>query len=532
MIRLSQFVRLRWIQVLGVLLGVSQVAGCAAEIERIPASKPTVRVEDDSRVVAARSTRNVSPIRIGARPPRDARGRTKVTVRFRGAPLAAALEQVCEAAGLQLLLDPKAADGLELTLAVDGQPVDQVLERIESAFPLTIERSGFVVVVSAAATPRLATLVYPVPGGLVPAALPQDFDSLHQLAFVSRMQQQDGGDEGQAEAAPFERLASHVESFLGQIERLVPWPDGASWYLDRRQGLLFVRAPEVTLDQVERCLDLICRDPIVVEIEARFLEVSEDRARELGVELGLNEDFPVHSDSEQVSVGSDSGTRVGIPALTDTSGGQLTILGLLSQPRFRAALRALETSGHAEVLSAPAISTINNSRATIAITTNLPYVEDYRPVLETDVVASDGISSTESSVALVAVINDRNFTGIVLNVTPSVGNAAERIHLRVQPVVRAQVGSITIADGAFLEGTQTPAITRPIIETRFLDTQLALEPGTTAVLGGLKNTVERRELTGVPILRSIPFLGWLFRRETTVKERRDLLIFVSARLRS
>ena len=97
-------------------------------------------------------------------------------------------------------------------------------------------------------------------------------------------------------------------------------------------------------------------------------------------------------------------------------------------------------------------------------------------------------------------------------------------------MVRDQVDSITISNAALVEGLETAPITRPVIETRFIDTQMAIPSGSTIVHGGLKNTVNRKEVRGIPILRSIPLLGRLFRRETIVRERRDLVIFVTARI--
>ena len=278
-------------------------------------------------------------------------------------------------------------------------------------------------------------------------------------------------------------------------------------------------------------------EPVSIEIETRFLEVGEGFHRDLGVELGLTDPFPLRRNSSgegKVVVSEESLTDFAVPPVIpgEPTGLNFSVLGVLSEPRFTALLRALETVEDAEVLSAPAVTTVNNSRATIAVTTNLPYVEDYRPVFDRTVVASEGISSTEANVALVAVINDRNFTGIVLNVTPSVGEGGERIQLRLQPVVREQVDAITISNGALVEGVATPAITRPIIETRFIDTQMTIPAGSTVVLGGLKNTVQRTEVRGVPLLRSIPLLGRLFRREIVRSERRDLVIFVTARLGS
>lgn len=517
---------------------------------------------------AAQSASPPASLRLGsARRPGDARGAQRVQLTLAQVPVGEALRQLATGVRLQLAMDEAAVANLAVTLQSVDLPLDELLELLESLLPLTLERRGAVLEVRARDGPRLALLLHALPAGLVTARRPMDFASLEQLSFISRSQRAgttDGGLErtpgswpapGTPPAAPADALsglgatvspggalgaaddltASHLEQFLARLPALVPWPEGSAWHLDRQRNLLFVRAPESTLDVVQQCLVHVAAPPTLIEIEARFVELTDGFARELGIEFGLSELFALDRDGlgrTRVALGDESGTRLGrAPLLPGVpSGLHLSVLGVLSQPRFEGILRALESRAVGEVRAAPVVAAVNNARATIAITRNLPYVEDYRPVFDTRVVASDGISSTESDVALVAVINDRNFTGIVLNVTPSVGSPSEPIHLLIQPVVRDQVDSITIADGALLEGGATPAITRPIIETRFVDTQLALENGGTVVLGGLRTRHERRETVGVPVLGWIPLLGRLFRRDVTREERRDLLIFVTARL--
>lgn len=480
-------------------------------------------------------SRGAAPFRVGhPASPDDATGRTPVTLQVDRAPLAQVLTEIAEGLSLQLLLDEAQFDGLTLSIRVEALPLHALLSRLEGLFPIRFERRGRVLEVHGREGPRLSLLVYPLPGGLLRAELPNDFDSLRQLSFISRVQRQESeGGDAFSDLSAEDSLpeGSHLERFLAQLPGLVRWPEGSAWFLDRRHNLLFVRGDPSVLDQVERCLDLVCQPAQSIEIEARFLELSEGAARDIGVELGLTESAPLHSGEEMVSLSADSGTRVGIPNLLPglPSGLNLEVLGIMSEPRFRAVLRAIESSEEAEVLSAPTVTSVNNSRATIAITTNLPYVEAYEPVFDTTVVSSDGISASDANVALVAVVNDRNFTGIVLNVTPSLGSDLGRLHLRIQPVVRDQVDAITIPGGAVVQGVETPPIARPVIETRYIDTQLVVPDGGTVVLGGLRSTVERTQTVGVPILSRIPLLGFFFRREVLVREQRDLMIFVTAR---
>ena len=57
-----------------------------------------------------------------------------------------------------------------------------------------------------------------------------------------------------------------------------------------------------------------------------------------------------------------------------------------------------------------------------------------------------------------------------------------------------------------------------------------VEDGQTAVIGGLIRTNDSRVRKGIPLLKDLPILGILFRSENTVRQNRELIIFVTPRL--
>ncbi len=459
--------------------------------------------------------------------------RRELRLSFHRVPLDEALLHAARLAQAEIMFDPEAVSGHELTLDMDAISLRDFLSHVERTFPVALARRGRVIEVRVQSAPEMSILVYPLPGGLVRRRLGNDFDSLRQLSFISRSHESTDSPSAELSSSAAEDPAlSHLEAFLNRLPELVAWPEGSHWYLDERRNVLIVRSTARVLDSIEQLMGSIVATPTQIQVETRFVELSEDDSRDLGVELGLLADAAVSKRRGDVltTVGADSATRFGLPSADRASGLRLSFLGVLSQPQFSSVLHAIEIDGAGEVLSAPSVTTVNNSRATMAITTNLPFVENYRPVVDRELVASEGISRSEQSVALVAEINDQNFTGIVLNVTPSVGHGAAVVQLHLQPVVRDRVGEITISEGALVEGVATPAIARPIIETRFLDTQMSIPDGATVVLGGLKKSVVTTRVTGVPLLRHIPILGRLFERETLLRERRDLIIFVTARI--
>jgi type IV pilus assembly protein PilQ len=73
-------------------------------------------------------------------------------------------------------------------------------------------------------------------------------------------------------------------------------------------------------------------------------------------------------------------------------------------------------------------------------------------------------------------------------------------------------------------------VNNPITSERVATTEVAIESGMTVVIGGLiKDTMADAE-NGIPLLKDIPVLGWLFKNKTKNKSRTELLIFITPEL--
>ena len=95
--------------------------------------------------------------------------------------------------------------------------------------------------------------------------------------------------------------------------------------------------------------------------------------------------------------------------------------------------------------------------------------------------------------------------------------ADEKIILDIHPEVSDLSTQSTVQGGV-------------IINTSEADTRVMVDDGQTAVIGGLIRNNEGRVRTGVPFLMDIPILGGLFSSISTVKQQRELIIFVTPHL--
>jgi type IV pilus assembly protein PilQ len=70
----------------------------------------------------------------------------------------------------------------------------------------------------------------------------------------------------------------------------------------------------------------------------------------------------------------------------------------------------------------------------------------------------------------------------------------------------------------------------PAIDTEEVETQVLVDDGETVVIGGIYAKNERKDETGIPVLRHIPLLGWLFKSKSVTTEKNELLIFLTPRI--
>jgi type II secretory pathway component GspD/PulD (secretin) len=113
--------------------------------------------------------------------------------------------------------------------------------------------------------------------------------------------------------------------------------------------------------------------------------------------------------------------------------------------------------------------------------------------------------------------------GIILKVIPSVGADKKTISLSLIPEV-----SEGTADGF----SYTGGVTLPKFTSRNLSTTVIVNSGETVVLGGLIKESRTKTVTRVPVLGNIPLLGAFFKKNRDSIERKNLLIFVTAKVLS
>ena len=198
-----------------------------------------------------------------------------------------------------------------------------------------------------------------------------------------------------------------------------------------------------------------------------------------------------YSDSPQLNVN--------LPVPNPAGQLALTLINLGSGNLINLELSALEADSRGKVVSSPRVVTADNQKASIEQGTEIPYV-------------TPGSANSPATVQFKKAV-------LRLDVTPQI-TPDNRIIMTVE-IRKDSVGQQVNLGGGF---------TVPAIDTKNVTTQIAVNNGDTAVIGGIYEETVNNDVTKVPLLGDLPVLGYLFKTTDKSLEKTELLIFLTPRV--
>jgi type IV pilus assembly protein PilQ len=321
--------------------------------------------------------------------------------------------------------------------------------------------------------------------------------------------------------------------------------------IDARSNTIIIRDIQRGIDAARDLLAKLDVPTPQVLIESNIVEATDTFVRDLGIQwgysYGIGPQFGTATGKEfpaSVSIGGSQGNGfpggvsgsglntggapttgpataggvplVGVPFIADfpaspqsgfgTGNGSAFDLALGSidgSKSLDARITALESEGKAKVISRPKVTTANNQIACIA------------SVIITHVRLPSAGTIIGSGGGAQAAAFQEFATGIILQVVPQV-SADGFVLLQLRVVSSTPTG------------TTTDSI--PDTTDREASTTVLIKAGETLVLGGVFRDQSRDNENGIPYFRSIPGLGWLFKRMFRSNTREELLVFLTPRV--
>ncbi|HUN54485.1 MAG TPA: type II secretion system secretin GspD [Smithella sp.] len=290
---------------------------------------------------------------------------------------------------------------------------------------------------------------------------------------------------------------------------------------DKATNTLVIMAEREDYKILENIIKQLDVPRAMVYIEALIMEVNVNTDFQLGVEWrGLKE----LNDSSAAFIGSGgAGTTTNpgaysiidsivTPATSSTStttttfpsGFSLGVLGTgitiagVTFPTIGAVIQAYKTDQDVSILSTPQIMTLDNEDAEINVGENVPYITQQQ--------------SSTTSTAVNYNTYEYKDVGVILDITPHI-NQGNFIRLKIS----LQSTKLTSAATS----------TTPTTLKRTAKTTTVVKDNETIVIGGLVGDSTEDDVYKIPLLGDIPYLGWLFRTHSNIREKTNMYVFLT-----
>lgn len=266
---------------------------------------------------------------------------------------------------------------------------------------------------------------------------------------------------------------------------------------DESQNALVLIAEPAQVRMIEDIVRQLDQPRAQVLIHAAIVEISGDIVEALGVQWGIKS-----GDAEGFI--NFPGTNIPIVGglkfddKTPAPEGSFLRLG---GDRFGALVSALASNSRSNLLSTPSLLTLDNQEAEIIVGQNVPF--------KTGSYATNGGGADNPFTTV-----ERKDVGISLKIKPHINDGAT-LRLEVAQEISDIAPSVSGVDSSDL-----------ITNKRALKSTILANDGDIIVIGGLIKDSVRTQESGVPLLRSIPYLGALFRWTKDTQTKSNLMVFL------
>ncbi|MDK2062331.1 secretin N-terminal domain-containing protein [Aliarcobacter butzleri] len=267
--------------------------------------------------------------------------------------------------------------------------------------------------------------------------------------------------------------------------------------LDLESNSLVVIASKNELKQIKDLIQELDKEKAQVYVQTKIIEVNNELVNKIGISYGII-NTSVRSDGINAISSNLNGGSSAIKEAVDTLGIKVSDLNIKSGLALGASLNLLQQNGALDIVSEPSILAIDNKESSIYVGEKI----------------SVEISSTLTDGGLQRTNYEREDIGLTLKVKPRISSDTK----------------LTLEINTLLEGVKSTSVSagqNPDTLKKEIKTAAILNNGESVIIGGLienKNEIIEQK---IPVLGDIPLFGELFKNDSKMNKKNNLVIIVT-----
>lgn len=397
----------------------------------------------------------------------------RISINVRDIPIPDLLNMIADTSGFNIIIDQGISGLPPLTLTLTNVPWDQALDTIMNLAKLVAQKSSNILIMK-----TLATASKENEDALKANALKEGLEPLVTRVFLINY------------------------ATIGEISKIVKdymTPVRSTLQTDDRTNSLIVKDTVDSIERIKKIIETLDTQTPQILIETKIIEASESYSKRLGLERGLSFGY------DPVSVPQAS-SGPGFSFSTAPSGNASTVAGMTVAVYKRLLglnfnLQLMESESKVRIISTPRIVTQNKKAATITSSEQTSF-----RVQQPQTGATPALATFQNVSAALS-----------LNVTPQVTNDG------------AIAMQISINKSSF--GDRPSADAPPNTSTKNVNTNVLVDNRSTVVIGGVYSNENAEAHSGVPFMKDLPLIGWLFRTPfAPITRKSELIIFMTPRI--
>lgn len=413
----------------------------------------------------------------------------RISINVKQIPVREIINMIADTSGFNIILDNAVEALPPLTLTLTNVPWDQALDTVMSLSKLVAQKNANILVIKTA-----DQVAKERENDLKNESLKLVLEPMVTRVFSINY-------------AALADISKIVTDYLtpprtgGTLDLNTP---KASLQADERTNSLIVKDTVESIERIKKIIETLDTQTPQILIEAKIVEANDGYTKRLGLNRGLTFGYdPVGLPTAPTAV---TQTNPGFSFSSAPTAVSPTVIGAtigiyrrLVNLNFN--LELMENESKGRIISSPRVVTQNKKPATITSTEQTSF-----RVQQTATTTSPALATFQN---ISAQLN--------LTVTPQVTNDG------------AISMQINLTKSAF--GVRPSTDAPPNINTRAVNTNVLVDNGSTVVIGGLYQNNSLETHSGIPVLKDLPLIGWLFRTsQNTETSKNELIIFMTPRI--